>query len=106
MRWASLNRPLDAAAAIAKIVDDAEPLLACCDFPAEHWVHLKTTNPIELTFATVRLRTKGHHGARLPSSRPRHGLQAHRSGRATVAIGQRPHTSSRSSEPAPSSTKG
>lgn len=44
--------------AVAKIVDDAEPLLAFYDFPAEHWVHLKTTNPIESTFATVRLRTK------------------------------------------------
>ena len=33
-------------------------LLAFYDFPAEHWVHLKTTNPIESTFATVRLRTK------------------------------------------------
>ena len=48
--------------AVAKIVDDAEPLLAFYDFPAEHWIHLKTTNPIESTFATVRLRqrvTKG-----------------------------------------------
>jgi putative transposase len=44
--------------AVAKIVDDAETLLAFYDFPAEHWVHLKTTNPIESTFATVRLRTK------------------------------------------------
>jgi putative transposase len=44
--------------AVAKIVDDAEPLLAFYDFPAEHWLHLKTTNPIESTFATVRLRTK------------------------------------------------
>jgi transposase-like protein len=44
--------------AVAKIVDDAEELLAFYDFPAEHWVHLKTTNPIESTFATVRLRTK------------------------------------------------
>ncbi len=44
--------------AVAKIVDDAEPLLAFFDFPAEHWIHLKTTNPIESTFATVRLRTK------------------------------------------------
>jgi putative transposase len=31
--------------------------LAFYDFPAEHWVHLRTTNPIESTFATVRLRT-------------------------------------------------
>ena len=44
--------------AVAKIVDDTEPLLAFYDFPAEHWIHLRTTNPIESTFATVRLRTK------------------------------------------------
>jgi len=44
--------------AMAKIIDDVEPLLAFFDFPAEHWLHLKTTNPIESTFATVRLRTK------------------------------------------------
>jgi putative transposase len=43
---------------VAKIVDDAEALLTFFDFPAEHWIHLKTTNPIESTFATVRLRTK------------------------------------------------
>jgi putative transposase len=43
--------------AVAKVVDDAEQLLAFYDFPAEHWVHLKTSNPIESTFATVRLRT-------------------------------------------------
>jgi len=44
--------------ALAKILDDREALLAFYDFPAEHWGHLKTTNPIESTFATVRLRTK------------------------------------------------
>ena len=44
--------------AVAKIVDDAEELLDFYDFPAEHWIHLKTTNPIESTFATVRLRTR------------------------------------------------
>src|SRR3989475_8849636 len=43
---------------VAKVLDDAEELLAFYDFPAEHWIHLKTTNPIESTFATVRLRTK------------------------------------------------
>ena len=32
-------------------------MLAFYDFPAEHWVHLRTTNPIESTFASVRLRT-------------------------------------------------
>ena len=38
-------------------------LLTFYDFPAEHWVHLRTTNPIESTFATIRLRhrkTKGN----------------------------------------------
>jgi len=44
--------------AIAKITDDLDVLLTFYEFPAEHWIHLKTTNPIESTFATVRLRTK------------------------------------------------
>ncbi|WP_440107992.1 IS256 family transposase, partial [Streptosporangium sp. H16] len=44
--------------AVAKVVDDLDELLAFYDFPAEHWVHLRTTNPIESTFATVRHRTK------------------------------------------------
>jgi transposase-like protein len=44
--------------AAAKITDDVEELLAFFDYPAEHWVHLRTTNPIESTFATVRHRTK------------------------------------------------
>jgi transposase-like protein len=44
--------------AVAKITDDLDQLLALYDFPAEHWIHLRTTNPIESTFATVRLRTK------------------------------------------------
>jgi transposase-like protein len=41
---------------------DRDALLAFYDFPAEHWKHLRTTNPIESTFATIRLRhrrTKG-----------------------------------------------
>src|SRR4051794_33444586 len=48
--------------AVAKITDDLDVLLVFYDFPAEHWIHLRTTNPIESTFATVRLRqrvTKG-----------------------------------------------
>ena len=49
--------------AVAKIVDDTEALLAFFDFPAEHWIHLKTTNPIESTFSTVRLRTRVTKGA-------------------------------------------
>lgn len=44
--------------AAAKIVDDADVLLEFYHYPAEHWIHLRTTNPIESTFATVRLRSK------------------------------------------------
>jgi len=40
-----------------KLVKDREALLAFYDFPAEHWIHLRTSNPIESTFATVRHRT-------------------------------------------------
>lgn len=43
--------------ATEKLVRDREALLAFYDFPAEHWLHLRTTNPIESTFATVRHRT-------------------------------------------------
>jgi putative transposase len=41
-----------------KVRDDLDVLLTFYDFPAEHWLHLKTSNPIESTFSTVRLRTK------------------------------------------------
>ena len=41
-----------------KVTDCEEELLAFYDYPAEHWIHLRTTNPIESTFATVRHRTK------------------------------------------------
>ena len=44
--------------AVAKMTDDLDELLAFYDYPAEHWIHLRTTNPIESTFATVRHRTK------------------------------------------------
>ncbi len=49
--------------ATACLAKDREALLAFYDFPAGHWIHLRTTNPIESTFATVRLRhrrTKGN----------------------------------------------
>jgi transposase-like protein len=44
--------------AVAKITDDVDVLLAFYDYPAQHWIHLRTTNPIESTFSTVRHRTK------------------------------------------------
>ena len=43
--------------AVACLAKDRDMLLAFYDFPAEHWKHIRTTNPIESTFATVRLRT-------------------------------------------------
>jgi putative transposase len=43
--------------AVAKLVKDRDVLLAFYDFPAEHWKHIRTSNPIESTFATVRHRT-------------------------------------------------
>jgi transposase-like protein len=44
--------------AVAKVVDDTEALLTFFDYPAEHWLHLRTTNPIESTFSPVRARTR------------------------------------------------
>jgi len=49
--------------ATAKVMDELDTLLAFFDFPAEHAVHLRTTNPIESTFSTVRLRTRVTRGA-------------------------------------------
>jgi putative transposase len=43
--------------AVTCLVKDRDVLLTFFDFPAEHWAHIRTTNPIESTFATVRLRT-------------------------------------------------
>jgi putative transposase len=43
--------------AVDKLVKDRAALLAFYDFPAEHWVHIRTTNPIESSFATIRHRT-------------------------------------------------
>src|SRR3977135_1000303 len=44
---------------------DKEVLFTFYDFPAQHWPHIRTTNPIESTFATVRLRTRSNQGLRL-----------------------------------------
>lgn len=49
--------------AVACVEDDKDELLAFYDFPAEHWKHLRTSNPIESTFATVRLRTNRTKGS-------------------------------------------
>ena len=49
--------------ATAKIMDELDTLLAFYDFPKEHWAHLRTSNPIESTFSTVRLRTRVTRGS-------------------------------------------
>jgi len=49
--------------AVTCLEKDREALLTFYDFPAEHWIHLRTTNPIESTFASVRLRTDKTKGA-------------------------------------------
>ena len=49
--------------AVECLQKDRQELLKFYDFPAEHWIHLRTTNPIESTFATVRLRTTSTKGS-------------------------------------------
>jgi transposase-like protein len=48
--------------AVGKLIKDRDELLAFYDFPAEHWKHIRTTNPIESIFATVRNRTRKTRG--------------------------------------------
>ncbi|GIF16664.1 hypothetical protein Ate01nite_66960 [Actinoplanes teichomyceticus] len=54
--------------AIAKITEDRDELLAFYGFPAEHRVHVRTTNPIESTSSTVELRTKVTRAAGSPAA--------------------------------------
>ena len=51
------------AKAVETLTKDQDHMLTFIDFPAEHWLHLRTTNPIESTFATVKARTKKTKGA-------------------------------------------
>jgi transposase-like protein len=51
------ERRAEACSLATEPLNDARELLPFYDFPAEHWQHLPTTNPIERTFATVWLRT-------------------------------------------------
>ena len=76
--------------AVAKIVDDVEPLLAFYDFPAEHWIHLKTTNPIRVDVRDRAAADQGHQGTRLAGGRAGHGLQADRGRPGPLAGDQRP----------------
>ncbi len=49
--------------ALKTLTKDQDQLLTFFDFPAEHWIHLRTTNPIESSFSTVKARTKKTKGA-------------------------------------------
>jgi len=49
--------------AVASLTKHQDELLAFYEFPAEHWEHIRTVNPIESTFATVRLRQRVTKGA-------------------------------------------
>jgi hypothetical protein len=78
--------------AVAKITEHADELLAFYDYPAEHWVHLRTTNPIESIFATVRHRTKVTKGPGSREAGAGHGVQADQVRPGPLARGQRtPH---------------
>ena len=76
--------------ATAKITDDVEELLAFSGYPAEHWVHLRTTNPIESAFRDGQAPDEGHQGSRLAGRRAGHGVQAHRVSARPLARRQRP----------------
>ena len=53
-----LSFPLPGRPYLAKLVKDRDALLTFYDYPADHWKHIRTSNPIESTFATVRHRTR------------------------------------------------
>ncbi len=63
--------------AVHCLMKDRDALLAFYDFPAEHWVHIRTTNPIESTFATVRHRTKKSQGLHETGYSQGDGIQAY-----------------------------
>lgn len=75
--------------AARKITDDVDELLAFYDFPAEHWVHLRTTNRYRIDLRDGPAQDQGHQGRRQCGRRRRHGLQARRVRPAAVASGQR-----------------
>jgi transposase-like protein len=69
---------------------DRESLLAFYECPAEHWQHLRTTNAIESTFATVRHRTCVHAQLRIATNLAGARIQADRRSRENLAPYQRP----------------
>jgi transposase-like protein len=75
--------------AAAKITDDLDQLLAFYDYPAEHWIHLRTTNPrVHLRHGPAPY--QGHQGPWVAGGRAGHGLQAHRVSARSLALRERP----------------
>ena len=77
--------------AVECLLKDQEELLAFYNFPAEHWQHLRTSNPIESTFATVRLRTSKTKGAGSRAACLAMGLQTRGVSTESLAKTQRQH---------------
>ena len=75
--------------AVAKIVDDLDVLTAFYDYPAEHSIHLRTTNPSRVDLRDRAAAATGHQGTRLPRRRRGDGLQTHRIRPAPLASRQR-----------------
>ena len=74
--------------AVAKITDDLDELLAFFDYPAEHWVHLRTAN-LRVDLRHRAAPNQGHQGARVEGRGPGDGVQAHRISPGPLARGQR-----------------
>ena len=75
--------------AVAKIVEDADVLLEFYKYPVEHWIHLRSTNPIESTFRHRTFADQDHEGMRFPCRGNCDGLQADRRRAGPLARGQR-----------------
>jgi hypothetical protein len=75
--------------AVAKITDDLDVLVEFHDYPAEHWVHLRTHHPDRVDLRHGPTGPAGHQGTRLARGRRRHGVQADRIRPVQVAGGQR-----------------
>jgi hypothetical protein len=69
---------------------DWDVLLAFNDFPAKHWGHLRTTNPIESTSSTDPPAASTHEGDRLEEGQPHYNVQARSVSQPTLATTQRP----------------
>ena len=80
--------------ATAKITDDLDVLLAFYDYPAEHWIHLRTTQPDRVDLRHRPAPPAGHQGPRLPGRRRRDGVQADRVSPAPLAHASTHPTSS------------